>query len=823
MAVHKLWQDLKYAGRTLRNNPGFTVVAVLTLALGIGANAAIFTVVNSVLLLPLPFPNANQLVRMWATLPPGYGTVKGAVSVLDLKDWQTQNQVFQGIAAYELSSFNLRNVDNPERIASAYVTSNFFDVMGLRPTLGRGFVPGEDIKGREHVAVLSNALWKAMFGQDPKVVGQNIRLNSETYSIVGVMPSEFRFPSANIQLWTPLVPTPEQQANRGTHFLQVVGRMKPGTAQAAVQTQMSAIMRRMAQQNEEDAFYRGVYIEGLQQAAVENIRESLLILLAAVVLVFLVACANVVNLLLARTIERQREVYIRTAMGATRGRLARQFFTEALLLALFGASIAWIFALWGSELVGTIRLQNLPTLKEIRPDLQVLGYTFILSVVAALSMSLGVALQSSKIGLADNLKEGSATMTSSRRQGRARRSLVIGQIAGALVLMIGALLLIKSLDRLLQVNPGFEPEHVLTMQIALPPVKYSPSHPEFEFYQPVLENIDTLPGVRTAGLVSLLPIQSYGSETSFQIAGRPKAPPSAQPFAEARAASPNYFPAFGIPLLRGRYFAEQDDATAPVVVLINKALADEYFANEDPVGKQLVVDIGKTAGKDVNMSLTIVGVVGNTRQFGLAEAPHPEFDICFLQAHLLGPLATKYFIQTMSLVVRTTGDPTAVANAVREAILRVDPDQPVFNVQTMKEVISTSINNRRFEMLLLGAFAGLGLTLAILGIYGVISYGVRQRTHEIGIRMALGAQRLNVLNMVIGDGIKLALIGICIGIVGALTLMRFLSNLLYGIAPTDPVTFVSVIILLFGVAVLACYIPARTATRVDPMRALRHE
>jgi putative ABC transport system permease protein len=392
-----------------------------------------------------------------------------------------------------------------------------------------------------------------------------------------------------------------------------------------------------------------------------------------------------------------------------------------------------------------------------------------------------------------------------------------------LVLMIGALLLIKSLDRLLQVNPGFEPEHVLTMHIALPPVKYSSSHPEFRFYQPVLENIDTLPGVQTAGLISLLPIQSYGSESSFQIAGRPKAPPSAEPFAEARAASPGYFRTLGIPLLRGRYFTEQDDATAPVAVLINKALADEYFANEDPVGKQLVVDTGKTAGGDINMSLTIVGVVGNTRQFGLAEAPRPELDICFLQANLLGPLATKYLIQTMSLVVRTTGDPTAVSNAVREAILRVDPDQPVFNVQTMQEVISTSINSRRFEMLVLGSFAAVGLALAILGIYGVISYGVRQRTHEIGIRMALGAQRSNVLNMVIGDGIKLALIGTCVGVLGALALMRFLSSLLYGVAPTDPITFVSVIILLLGVAVLACYIPARTATKIDPTTALRHE
>jgi len=428
-----------------------------------------------------------------------------------------------------------------------------------------------------------------------------------------------------------------------------------------------------------------------------------------------------------------------------------------------------------------------------------------------------MALQSSKVDLAGTLKGASVT-TASRGQSRTRGALVIGQIATALVLLVGALLLVKSLDRLLQVNPGFQPEHVLTMQIALPSIKYSPTHTESEFYRPLLENVRRIPGVQATGLISELPIQG-GTTNSFQVGGRPQVSPSEEPFAEARAASPDYFGALGIPLIRGRYLTEHDDVDAPLVVVINKALADQYFPNEDPLGKRLLFDLNlKTS-----VPLSIVGVVGSTRQHGLAEPPGPEMDISFLQAPKMGPLATRFWVQTMSLVVRTTGDPTAVASAVREAVLNVDPDQPVFDVNTMEEVISTSLNSRRFDLLLLGSFAALGLVLAVLGIYGVISYGVQQRTHEVGIRMALGAQRRDVLQIVLGEGAKLALIGVAIGLVAALGLTRLLRGLLYAVSATDPATFVGAAILLTAVALLACYIPARRATKIDPMVALRHE
>jgi predicted permease len=822
--IESLLQDLRFGLRMLRKTPGVTAVVVVTLALGIGANTTIFTVVNSVLLLPLPFPNPDRLVTMWMILPPNYGIAKGAVSVPDLKDWQNQNQLFDGITAYQFGSFNLRGEENPERVVGAYVTPNFFDVMSLRPILGRGFLPSEDVKGRDHVAVLSYALWKAMFGEDLNAIGRTIRLNSETFDIVGVMPSEFGFPNTTIQLWAPLAPTPEQEAGRGAHFLQAVARMRPGVTEAAAQAEMDTIMNRMAQQHPEDAVDGGVRIEGLQESGVEDIRVSILILFAAVGLVFLIACDNVVNLLLVRVVGRTKEICIRAATGATRGRLLRQFFTESLLLALFGGLLGWFLALWGTELLGKIKPRNLQSIQDIRPDLHVLVFTLILSVVATLCMCLGMALQSSKPNLANNLKDSSLTTTSGRRRDLARRVLVIAQIATALVLMVGALLLIESLDRLLRVDPGVAPEHVLTMRIALPAVKYPPSRPEFMFYEPALENVERIPGVQAAGLISLLPIQSANSNSSFEIEGRPKPGLSnPAPFAELRAVSPGYFRSLGIPLIRGRYLTARDDEAGPLVAVINKTLAEQYFPNDDPIGKRLIFDGNFNVERPVNLQVSIVGISGNIRQFGLAEVPHPEVDICYLQFRSFGPLATKTFVQTMSLVVRTTGDPTAVAMPVQEAIQHVDPDQPVFNVTTMEDVITASVSSRRFNVLMLGTFASLGLILAVIGIYGVISYSVRQRVREIGVRMALGARKSDVLSTIIGSGMRLALTAIFVGLAGALALTRFLSSLLYGVSPTDPTTFLAVAVTLLTVSLMACYIPARRAARVDPIVALRHE
>jgi predicted permease len=816
--VESFWQDVRFGLRMLRKDPGFAAIAVLTLALGIGANTAIFSVVNEALLLSEPYPQADRLVRLWETSKQTGN--KGAVSVLDLNDWQSQSPAFEGLAAYRsLASFNLLGVDGPERVPGAYVTANFFDVFNLRPVLGRGFLRGEDTGGREHEVVLSDALWRGMFAGDPKVIGQTLRLNSEAFNIVGVMPSVFRLPYPTAQLWVPLVPTTQEQAARGAHFLQVFGRLKSGVSLAYAQAQMAAVMSRIEQENPQYATGRSVYIEGWKNAAVENVRGSLLILLAAVSLVFLVACANVANLLLSRMEVRQREISIRLAIGASWGRLSRQFLTEALLLSVIGGVFAWILAVGGTALLGKIQPETVPSLAAIRPDVRVLGFLAALSVLAAVSLSLAMIFHTPG-DVQDSLKEGSVSSTAGRRQGTARSALVIGQTAAALALMIGAVLLIESLGRLMSIDPGFRPEHVLTMRIALPSAKYSQIYPESRFYEPALDNVNGIPGVQAAGLVSLLPVQSAGSNTDFQIAGRPAAPQSDEPFAEDRGASPDYFRALGIPLVRGRFFSESDDANAPLVLIINEALADKYFSNQDPIGKQALFDLGADR---LGVRFTIVGVVGNTRQFGLAEPPHPEVDFCYLQGPSLGPLARQYISQTMSLVVRTDGDPAAVAREVRKAILAVDPDQPVYSVETMDAVIATSVGSRRFDMQLMGAFAVLAMTLAALGIYGVISYNVRQRTHEIGIRLALGAQRGAVLRIVILNGMKLALAGICIGIVGALSLTRFLSSQLFGVKATDPLTYVAVTLLLTFVVLLACYLPARRAMSVDPVVALRHE
>ena len=816
-SVESLLQDVRFGARMLRKSPGFTIVAVLTLALGIGANTTIFSFVNGTLLQPLPLPNPEQIVELWEVM---VGHDRASLSVPNLKDWQDQNDVLQGIAAYRSGNFNVQGPESPERISGAYVTANFFNLLQAEPVRGRGFALGDDTGGHDHVAVISAALWNSVFGGRADVLGRDIRLNSERFTIVGVMPATFRLPNPSTQVWVPFVPTPTEETTRGMHVLNAVGRLKDGVSIQEAQAQMSTIARRIASPTPRTLGDLGAVIKPLQQVMVEGVRASLLILFAAAALVFLIVCANVLNLLLTRAAGRQKEIAVRATTGATRPRLLRQFLTENLLLSSLGGGFAWILARWGTRLLVALRPENLPGSQEIRSDARVLPYTLLLLALAAVILGFATAIRAARINVQDCLKEGSAAITLSHRQGRAKGALAIAQIAGALVLTIGALLLVQSFWRLLQVNPGLEPERVLTMRLSLPAAKYSTSHPEPAFYGAVLEKVNGFPQVQASGLNSHLPIQSAGTDQFFLIEGRPELPLSQLshwPDAEIRAVSPGFFPTLRIPLVRGRYSTEHDDAEAPLVLLINEVVADRFFPNEDPVGKRL-----RLPGLSESW-LPIVGVVGNTRQFGLAEPARPEIDVPYLQAALFPPGARTYLVQTMSLAVRTAGDPTAVANAVREAIRNVDPEQPVYDVETMQQVISDSVASRRFDMFLLVAFAVLALGLAALGIYGVISYGVRQRTQEIGIRVALGARQFDVLRMVIGSGMRLALIGVSVGIAGALAVSRFLSSLLYGVKPTDLFTFVAVTFVLLGVALLACYIPARQATKVDPLVALRFE
>jgi putative ABC transport system permease protein len=806
--MNTLPQDLRYGLRMLAKNPGFTVVAVLTLALGIGANTAIFTVVNSILLRPLSLPQPERLIWLWHSfLPPNSGF--GSVSYLDFVDWQQQNTVFRGLAAFYNSSFNLKGKSSAERVPGALVSANFFAVMGVEPKLGRVFLPEEDKPGGPRVAVLGEPLWRTEFGADPNIVGRTISLNEESYTVAGIVPASFRFPSS--QVWAPLVPDEMMLNARGNNMLQVVGRLKAGVSLEQAQAQMDVIAAHLAKQYPDTNSHRGVRMRRVQDAMTGGIREDLLVLLAAVAFVFLIACANVVNLVLTRATARQREFAIRLALGAGRRRLVRQFLAESLLLALCGGALGWLLAAWGVHLLVALKPANLPRLEDIHPDARVLAFTGVASVLAAVTLGLAMALKASGLNMQGALKEGGTGLGGGKRHRRARDLLVIAEVALSLVLLIGAGLLIESLWQLRQVDPGLRVEHVLSMRLALPESKYTPQHPPSSFYQPVLEKVSALPGVQAAGLITLLPLQDSWTNGDFEIEGRANMD-NGRGTAEIRAVSSDYYRAMGVPLFRGRYFSLDDTQGQPPVLIINKKLARSFWPEEDPVGKH--VEIGAELPW-----YTIVGVVGDVRQSRLDDPVEFEIDVPYSQWPPSWPDMTK----TMSLVLRTAFEPEAVADSVRRVILDEDPEQPVFAVATMSQVVTESMAYRRFNMLLFEIFAGLAVVLAALGIYGVLSYVVNQRTHEIGIRMALGAGRDKVLRMVVGEGMVLAGMGIALGLIGSFVLTRFLASLLYGVRPTDPPTFIVVALVLAAVSCFACYIPARRATKVDPMVALRYE
>jgi predicted permease len=804
-----LLQDVRFGARVLAKHKGFTAVAVLTLALGVGANTAIFSVVNAVLLRPLPYENSHELVQIWGTQPQ---LDTAPMSPANFLEWREQNRVFERIAAYNGQNFNLSGVDEPERIRAMRVSADLFELLRVRPTLGRAFLPEEDQYGDHRVVILSHALWQRRFGANPEIIGKALTLNDQSYVVVGVMPPDFSFPWTTTEMWTPIAFSPEERGTRDTNYISVIARLRPGVTLEQARSGMEALARRQQEQYPESNTGVGVKVISYKEQVVGDTRPILLLLLGAVGFVLLIACANVANLLLARAAGRRKEMALRLALGASRLRVIRQLLTESVLLALAGGGSGLLLALWGLNVLTALQPGNIPRLAELSIDRGALLFTLAVSLLTGIAFGLAPALQASKPDLNDALKEGGKGTNEASGRQRVRGLLVVSEIALSLVLLIGAGLMIKSFWRLIQVDPGFNPENTLTMVVSLPTSSYADTGRQVAFFQQAVERVGNLPGVEAAGVTTDIPLFG-GSSTGFDVGGRPPHAPGQRPMVEFRSVSPGYFRAMGIPLLRGRAFTEQDVGDAPGVVIINETLARRHFPGEDPVGKRLGFS-GPTDWRE------IVGVARDTRNYGLDEEVKPEAYMPYTQS-APGYLAGS--ISGMILVARTASDPQSTVAAIKGEVRALDGNQPVYNIKTMEQYLAESIAQRRFNMLLLAVFAGVAVLLAAVGLYGVMSYMVSQRTHEIGLRMALGAQARDILVMAVRQGLVLIIIGIGVGLAGALALTRVMSGLLYGVGTTDPATFAAIVLLLAFVSLIACYIPARRATRIDPLIALRYD
>ncbi|MBV8858093.1 MAG: ABC transporter permease [Acidobacteria bacterium] len=801
--MRALLQDLRYATRRLWKSPGFAAVAVGALALGIGANTAIFSVVNSVLLRPLPYPAPEQLVQLWESRP-RQNMPRVEIAPHEFLAWADQCQSFQRLAAIDAAEYNLTGRGEPERVTGALVSAAYFPLLGVAPAHGRAFLDEEDRPGANNVVVLGHELWQSRFNSDPSVVGQTVSLDGVACNVVGVLPRGFRLPEG-AALARPIAFSAEDRAQPGSHFLNVLGRLKEGVSVEQASAEMATVAARVEQSLGGTNVGHQVVVVPLHEQVVGGARTALLVLLGAVALVLLIACANVANLLLARAAARRREVAVRAALGASRWRIIRQLLAESLLLSGSGGALGLLLAVWGVDLLVGLDPEGVQRAGEVTLDWRVLAFTLGLSVLTGLLFGLAPALQASKTDFVESLKEGGRSGQGLARS-RLRSSLVVAEVALTLVLLVGAGLLLKSFSRLLAVDPGLDPHHVITMAVSLPQAKYGEPQRITAFYEQLLQEAAALPGVQAAGVVSVLPLTGDDTSNFVQIEGRAPLPPGQAMRAGRRNVSADYFRALGIPLKRGRAFTPADTAEAQRVLVINEAMARSFFAGEDPVGKRV-----RTSDK--SPWAEVVGIVGDVRHQGLDVDTRPEMFF----PHLQTPS------RQMTLVVRSEGDPVALAGPLRERVRSIDKDQPVGNVKTMEGWLSESVASRRFSAALLGVFAAAAAALAALGLYGVVSYSVAQRTHEIGLRVALGARPRDVLRLVIGQGMTLTLVGTGVGVAVALALTRVMSGLLFGVGATDPAVFVTVPLLLAAVALLACYIPARRATKVDPMVALRYE
>ena len=813
-----LIQDLRYGLRMLAKNPGFTAVAVLTLALGIGANTAIFSVVNAVLLRPLPLAAPHQLVSVVSTRL--RGNVPDNASYPDFADWRAQNHVFSQMAAYNTDNFTLTGQGEAVHIQGAVVSADLFSLLGVKPVLGRAFLPDEDNLPAANGAfaiILSHRLWRERFNADPGIVGRTIEIDNRNFAVVGVMPAGFQFPieSEPADFWMTMainfVTAPGQPSmaeQRGAHYLNVIARLKPHVSQALAQAQMSTIVSRLNKQYP-DIAPRGVEVVPEIDRVAGPVRPALLILLVAVGCVLLIACANVANLMLARGASREKEMAIRAALGAGRGRMIRQLLTESVLLALLGGVLGAALGLWGISGLISLLPVDIPRLAGTRFDSTVLLFTALVSMLTGILFGLAPAAQASRLDFVESLKEGGRGLFEDLDHSRGRGFLVVADMAVAAVLLVGAGLLINSFLRLQHVDPGFNPQHVLTFKMDLPYVRYSGMR-QTQFFERAIKRLSHLPGVLLTSAVLPLPLDGNQVGTFLTIEGQTVTEAN-RPRAGYSWVEPGYFRTVGIPLIKGRDFTAADDLKAAPVVIINETLARRFFPRQDPIGKRIKPGIGN--GYKMPPLREIVGVVGDVRQYGLTSAPGPEVYVPLAQS----PLGS------MNFVVLTQVDSLSMVGTIRKEIAEMDKDLPFYGVKTFNQYLGQGFARPRFLTLLLGTFAALALALAAIGLYGLVSYSATRRTHEIGIRMALGAEKRDVLRLVVGQGFKLTIIGLAIGIAGSFAVTRFLSSLLYDVKPTDPVTFIAVPLILAGVALLASYIPARRATKVDPMVALRYE
>jgi putative ABC transport system permease protein len=787
----------------LAKKPLFSIIAVITLALGIGANTAIFSVVNAVLLRALPYHNGDRLIALASVSSAGD---RDGLSVPEILDYQAQMHSLEDLTGFQSQSVNLTGGERPDRVRGAFVTANFFKVFNLPPFIGRTFAEGEDRQGGEKLAVVNEKMWQERLNGDPNLTSKKLILNGEPYSVIGVVPSSFKQPfDPDVEVWMPVASYPGNTGKREWRLLFGMGHLKPGVSLSQAQAEAGTIASQLAQAYPKENAGRGARADFLRELLVSGVRPMLWLLFAAVGVILLIACANLANLLLARGLTRQKEIAVRAALGASRWRLIRQLLTESTLIGVLGGVGGLLLAHWG--LYGLLKLpQNFVNTREATLDTRVLLFAFAISIITGWLFGLLPALQLVKPELQSFLKEGARGSGEGSRWNRVRGAFVVVQVALSLVLLVSSGLLIRSFDKLARVDVGFKTERLLTLEYRLPRTKYKEPATQWNFHRQAIEKLQAVPGVQSASLVRGLPFSGNGATTAITLPDREPPPKGMEPEVMFNTAMPNYFETIGIPLLKGRVFANEDQANTPAVVVINQTMAQRFWPNQDPLGKQIkFVSDGSTA--------TIIGVVGDAKHYWLEEEQKPQMYDAYSQDP--GLFAT--------VVIRTSVEPLGLTEPVRQAIWKVDADQPMWKIRTVEFLVNRSTADRKFLMGLMGIFAALALVLTIIGLYGVISYLVNQRTQEIGIRMALGAQMGDIMRMVLKQGMVLVLAGVALGLAAAWLLTRLMSRLLYQVSATDPATFVSISLLLITVALLACYIPARRATKVNPLTALHYE
>jgi len=801
--------DIRFWIRDALKRPGFALTVIGTMALAIGANAAVFSVVNAVLLRPLPFPESDRLSILFTQTTQGQ---TNAVSYPDLQDWRQQSESFSDLAGFSAQSVNLTGTEEPTRVVGCFVSANFFQTLRVDITRGRGFLPGDDQPGAERVALVSDGVWRERFGADQQMIGKTLILNGQTFTVVGIMPESFHFQVGDPDVCMPLQYYPNFSLDRGRSSALVLGRLATGVPLKAAQAEMNTIAARLADQYPSTNRDRGVRITPLQELTTQDVKPSLLVLLAAVGSVLLIACANIANISVARSLARKKEFALRAALGASRTRLIRQLLTETISLALVGGGAGVLAGIWGTELLTAYTPGGLPPGTVARVDLPVLLTTLGVSVLCGVAFGLAPALKFSRPDIQEELKEGGRSFAQGPVSSRLHAVLVVVQVAMALVLLICSGLITRSFLNILAVSPGFSSERLLTMEYRVPRTKYSTPEQQWNFHHEVVERVRALQGTESASVVLALPYSGNGGTTGVIPLDRPEPPSGSETQAQRNTADTYYFDTMKIPLLNGRVFDEHDRPNAPRVAVINKAMSELFWPDQSPIGKQVRITDGTGTMAD-NSVLSIVGVVGNVKHFSLDEATMPQFYVAYAQ--------NPFIFAT--LVVRTTGEPLSMARTVQQAVWSVDKDQPVWKIRTMEFLLERSTGPRRFVMALLLGFSGMALLLSILGIYGVVSYTVRQRTQEMGVRVALGASRKDIVRLIVGRGVVMTLAGVATGVFASALLSRFLSSLLFGVTATDPATYSILSLLILVVATAAAYIPARRASKIDPIVTLRCE